>query len=116
MAGWALDLGTTNTGVARWDDDVGQPRLVELPAVCRNRTSREPLEAPRLVPSAVDLSDHPGLIDRIGRWAPVERRVFVGHRARIGRPALERNEGVARPSFVPAFKPALGVEALRTLA
>ena len=33
MTGWALDLGTTNSGVARWDEGRGQPPLVELPEV-----------------------------------------------------------------------------------
>ncbi len=116
MAGWALDLGTTNTGIAEWDDDAGQPRLVELPAICRDRNGREPLEAPRLVPSAVDLLDRPAFFDRLGRWPPLERRVFVGHRARIGRPALDRNYGVTHPSFVPTFKPALATESLRPMA
>jgi molecular chaperone DnaK (HSP70) len=116
MGGWALDLGTTNTGIARWDDEIGQPRLVELPAVCRNRSDQEPLEAPRLVPSIVDLVDRPTLVDRIGRWPPLERLAFVGRRALIGRPALDRNYGIVHPSFVPTFKPALATEALRPLA
>jgi molecular chaperone DnaK (HSP70) len=116
MDGWALDLGTTNTGIARWDDDLGRPRLVELPAVCRSRSDGEPFEAPRLVPSAVDLIDRPGLLDRIGRWPPLERRAFLGRQALIGRPALDRNYGVAHASFVPTFKPALATEALRPLA
>ena len=29
MPGWALDLGTTNSGIALWDDATDQPRLVE---------------------------------------------------------------------------------------
>jgi len=116
MAGWALDLGTTNTGVAEWDEEAGQPRLVFLPEVCRRRAGREPLEAPRLVPSAVELLERPRLLDRLGRWPALERRVFLGRRARIGRPALERNDAIARPSFVPAFKPALATESLRPLA
>jgi molecular chaperone DnaK len=116
MGAWALDLGTTNTGIAQWDEEMGRPRLVDLPAICRDRAGREPLEAPRLVPSAVDLLDRPGLLDRVGRWPPLERRAFLGHRARIGRPALDRNYGVAHPSFVPTFKPALATESLRPLA
>lgn len=116
MGGWALDLGTTNTGIARWDDEIGQPRLVELPAVCRSRSDQEPLEAPRLVPSIVDLVDRPTLVDRIGRWPPLERLAFVGRRALIGRPALDRNYGIVHPTFVPTFKPALATEALRPLA
>jgi molecular chaperone DnaK len=116
MAGWALDLGTTNTGIARWDEETGRPRLVELPSVCREHGGRDALEAPRLVPSAVDLFDRAGLLDRVGRWPPLERRLFLGHRALIGRRALDRNSGMAHPSFVPTFKPALAMEALRPLA
>ena len=35
MCAWAIDLGTTNTGVARWDAQGDRPRLVELPDICR---------------------------------------------------------------------------------
>jgi molecular chaperone DnaK (HSP70) len=119
MTGWALDLGTTNSGVALWDDSLGRPRLVELPAVCRKPTSLEtedPLEAPRLVPSAVHFLEKLRTIDRLGGWPPLARRFFLGQRALIGRPAIERNEGVVHPSFVPTFKPGLSTEALRPLA
>ena len=116
MTGWALDLGTTNSGVARWDDARGQPQLVDLPAICRKPAGREPLEAPRLIPSAVHLIENPGLFDRLGAWPPVARRFFLGRQAYIGRPALEHNYGVARASFVPTFKPALSSEPLLTLA
>ena len=102
MSGWALDLGTTNSAIARWDDQRGQPALVELGAICRRPEGDDALEAPRLVPSAVDMVDDPGLLDRIGHWPWVARRMFLGRHAVIGRPALERNQGVARPSFVPS--------------
>ena len=116
MPGWALDLGTTNSGVAQWDDARGQPQLVELTGVCRSAEGENPLEAPRLVPSSVHMLESPGLLDRLGSWPPLARRVFLGRRALIGRPALERNYGVTQPSFVPTFKPALSSEALRPLA
>ena len=119
MASWALDLGTTNSGVARWDESLDAPRLVELPAVCRKlpiEGTEDPLEAPRLVPSAVHFLEKLRTIDRLGSWPPLARRVFLGQRALIGRQALERNEGVIHPSFVPAFKPGLSREALRPLA
>src|SRR5262245_17471016 len=116
MDAWALDLGTTNSAVARWDEGRGQPQLVELAEVCRKPEGDDALEAPRLVPSAVDLVEHPGLLDRIGRWPPVARRMFVGRQALIGRAALARNDGVAHPSFVPSFKTALYGEPLRPLA
>lgn len=116
MSAWALDLGTTNSGVAQWDESLGKPRLIELPAICRKREAADPLEAPRLVPSAVHFLENPGLLDRLGSWPPLARRFFIGRRALIGRPALERNEGGAHPSFVPTFKPGLSGEALRPLA
>ena len=113
---WGLDLGTTNSGVARWDETRAQPQLIELPAVCRAPKGDDPLEAPRLVPSAVHLIEKPGLVDRVGAWPLLARRFFVGRWALIGRPALDRNYGVAHPSFVPAFKPALLSESTRPLA
>jgi molecular chaperone DnaK (HSP70) len=116
MANWALDLGTTNSGVACWDESQGKPRLVELPAVCRKLDAQDPLEAPRLVPSAVHFLEDLGMLDRLGSWPPLARRFFLGQRALIGRPALERNDGVVHPSFVPTFKPGLSGEALRPLA
>jgi len=116
MTVWALDLGTTNSGVACWDEALGKPRLIELPAVCRKLDAKDPLEAPRLVPSAVHLLEKPGLLDRLGSWPPLQRRLFLGRRALIGRQALQRNEGTVYPSFVPTFKPALSEESLRPLA
>jgi molecular chaperone DnaK (HSP70) len=116
MRGWALDLGTTNSGIAVWDESVGQPRLLDLPEICRKPEADDPLEAPRLVPSAVHLIEKPGLLDRLGSWRPIARRFFVGQRALIGRRALERNNSIVHPSFVPTFKPALSDEALRPLA
>jgi len=116
MTGWALDLGTTNSGLARWDEARGQPQLVALASICRKPQGREALEAPRLVPSAVHLIDDPGLLDRLGGWPPLARRLFLGRQGFIGRPALERNYGVAHPSFVPTFKPALSEDPMLPLA
>jgi molecular chaperone DnaK (HSP70) len=115
MAGWALDLGTTNSGIARCDD-TGQPQLVELVAVCRDPERDDPLEAPRMVPSAVHVLERPGLVGRLGGWPPVARRLFLGRRALIGQRALDRNRDVALPAFAPTFKAALASEATRPLA
>jgi molecular chaperone DnaK len=116
MRGWALDLGTTNSGIARWDEAAGQPTLVELLDVCRDPERDDPLEAPRMVPSAVHLLERPGLLGRLGSWPPVGRRMFLGRRALIGRLALERNREAALPAFVPTFKAALSSESTRPLA
>jgi molecular chaperone DnaK len=116
MGRWALDLGTTNTGLARWDEASGQPQLVELPRICRKPRGDDRLEAPRLVPSVVELVSPASLLDRVGTWPPLERLLFLGRTALIGRPALERNQGIADPAFVPGFKAALSSEPERPLA
>lgn len=116
MTGWALDLGTTNSGVARWDEALGRPVLVELPGISRKSETDDPLEAPRMTPSAVDFVAPPGWLERLGNLPPLARRYFVGKGALVGRQALERNEAVVHPSFVPTFKPALSEEPLRHLA
>jgi molecular chaperone DnaK len=111
-----IDLGTTNTGVAGWDAASGHPQLVALPAVCRDPHGDDPLEAPRLVPSVVHLLERNRLRDRLGAWPPLARHTFVGRWAEIGRPALERNQGIAHAAFVPGFKLALMTEPVRPLA
>jgi len=117
-AAWGIDLGTTNTGVAGWDADRGEPQLVELPAVCRSPGGNDPLEAPRMVPTVVQLleADRLRLLDRLGAWPPIAPFAFLGRSAEIGRPALERNQGIAHASYVPGFKQALMTEPVRPLA
>jgi molecular chaperone DnaK len=113
---FGVDLGTTNTGVAVWDEAAGQSRLVDLPAICRDPGGDDPLGAPRMVPTVVQLLEHHRLVDRLGAWAPLARLAFLGRQADVGRPALERNQGIANAAYVPGFKPALMSEPVRPLA
>lgn len=116
MEGWALDLGTTNSGVARWNTETQEPQLVELPAVCRLPEGTDPLEAPRMIPSAVHLVDRPGWLDRFGAWPAMAHRFLIGRTAFIGREALERNRASVHSAFAPGFKYQLGTDATRTIA
>jgi molecular chaperone DnaK (HSP70) len=104
---WSLDLGTTNTLLARWDDDAGKPRLLELPRLCRQPGEAEPLLAPQAVPSAVHVLDHP-------TW--LARHFSIGPLAVIGREAAAMNALRPRPNFAPSFKRALGLDPLLNLA
>ena len=115
MKAWAIDIGATNTGIACWDDAKGQPRLIELPRVCRRPGGEDPLEAPVLIPSVVEFLARTKLIDRIGAWRPVEHWM-LGSTALIGQPALNRNQALANPAFVPGFKTALAWEPTRPVA
>ena len=116
MTSWAIDLGNTHTRVARWDETADRPKLLELPAICRRPGGEEPLEAPRLVPSATFIPDRIDWSTRFGRWPFVAKRWFYGCEAVIGRPAVEANSVIVNPGFVPNFKLFLDREATRVLA
>jgi hypothetical protein len=100
---WAIDVGTTNTGVARWDPEAGQPRLVALPDICRAPSSEDPLEAPLLVPSATEARAHLDFWSRLGSVGVLRRNAFLGSLGMIGAPALLANHPYPRPSFTPTF-------------
>ena len=113
---WALDLGNSHSRVARWSDERGVPELVELPEICRQPGGHEPLAGPRLVPTATELLDADDWRSRVGRWPVVRDLGFLGRRAIIGRPAVERNLALDRPDYAPSFKPWLDRRALEVLA
>lgn len=116
MSSWAMDLGTTNTGIAMWDEVAGRPRLLELPEICRVPDGEEQLEAPRLVPSATHVLANDDFLSRVGRWPVMQRNFFLGQQAHIGRQALEINRGRITPNFSLTFKPYLGLDPLRIIA
>jgi len=114
--GWAIDLGTTNTGIARWDPTSERPRMLQLDEICRAPDAEDPLEAPRLVPSATHMLGELDFWTRVGAWPLLSKRVFWGRRAWIGRPALDRNTGEPKPNFALTFKPYLARSPLQTIA
>ncbi len=116
MAVWSIDLGTTNTGLCRWDPEQERAALVVLPEVCRDPRGEDPLQAPGVVPSATHMVDDTDLWTRLGRLGYFSKRVFWGRHAYIGRQALERNLTRIHPAFVPGFKAHLQHQALRPIA
>ena len=118
MGKWALDLGTSNTGLAYWDDEGHRPRLLQLSEVCRKPSGSDAMEAPRLVPSATEVlrEDSLGFWGKLGKRPFFVSRFFWGQHALIGRPAVERSEASRVPGFAPVFKGALERAPLKTLA
>jgi hypothetical protein len=87
---WGLDLGTTNSTLARWEERRDRPGLVALPGV--ERPVDDPDRAvppPGLIPSATQLIEAPGL----GR-ALQPRARFRGNCSRVA----WRTSGNARSS------------------
>jgi molecular chaperone DnaK (HSP70) len=113
---WAIDLGTTNTGVCRWDDVAQRPRLLDLPEICRLPEGENHLEAPRLIPSTTHVLSDPGWSARFSSMPWMAKRFSWGRLAHIGRPAEELNKGMATPQFVPSFKGWLGHDPFRIMA
>ncbi len=109
---WGLDLGTTNSVLARWHDGDGRPRLVAPMAL---RRSSEP-GAPSVVPSAVELVDDAGFWDKLAARPFFLPRATFGRLGWIGGEALARNYATPRAAFAPGFKAALMGAPLRTLA
>jgi len=121
MSSWALDLGTTNSGVATWDAQARRPKFLALerisrqPAVDTGDGWADALEAPRLVPSVVHVCEPAGLWGKLGRW-PIFRTRLWGQHGIIGRPALELNAGSPRPEFASTFKAALMRSPMKPMA
>lgn len=103
---WALDLGTTNTLLARWDASSASPRVLDLPALGRRPARSGSEEVARGVPSAVQVLDPPSVWARLG-W---------GRLAAIGQPALDANQLQPKLSFVASFKRALSMGPLKVVA
>ena len=108
---WGLDLGTTNSVLARWHDVDGRPRLV-APAALRRDTAPE---APIVVPSAVEVVDDVSLLDRLAAHRLLLSRATFGRLGWIGGEALARNYPTPKASFTPGFKTALMRAPLTTL-
>jgi molecular chaperone DnaK (HSP70) len=114
---WALDLGTTNSLLGRWDAGTDAPAIVSLPALSRRPEfgPNEPIMAQRAVPSALEVLAEPGLWARMGRSGPLSRWA-PGRLAHIGQPALSRNAVRPAAGFVGSYKRDLMESALRTVA
>jgi len=113
---WAIDLGTTNSAVARWDATDQRAHLLRLEALCRDPDGTDPLAAPGVIPSATEVIEHADLATWLGGLPWLSNLVFWGRQAHIGRQAVEANLAQPRSTFVPSFKPLLQHDAGRPVA
>lgn len=114
---WSIDIGTTNSLVARWDDEAAQPEMIGLPTICRRQAeSSAQLHVPSLVPSCVLFPTRPRRRDRIGSHPFLLKRFFLGTMALIGQQAIDHWVSRSATGYVPVFKPYLGRESYRVLA
>lgn len=107
---WALDLGTTNTLLARWERDANCPQVVELSALARRASRSDADTSARGVPSALHVLERPSLWPRLRGWMLGEPLAHIGQRA------LDLNQLQPKLNFVASFKRALSMSPLMTVA
>lgn len=107
MTPWAIDLGTTNTAIARWNARNQEPELLHLPQLSRAAAEGQSLDVRFSVPSSVWLLPGDDWKTRFGKLSWVESMTFLGQEGRIGQAALDADAGLMRPHFVRGFKRAL---------
>lgn len=107
MSFWSLDLGSSNSALSRWNEDGQHPEMLCLEDISRQQESGRQIEVKYSVPSSVMVLEPTSWKDRLGRLPFIEKRMFLGKRALIGREALEADAMQRRASFVSGFKPYL---------
>jgi molecular chaperone DnaK len=115
MSKWAIDLGTTNTRLARWNPQQELPEMIHLEGVCREPLPEQEIEVQNSIPSCLYILPLEGLAAKIGAWPLVERFAFIGRRAFVGLEALRKDNRPYSPQFIPSFKPYLLRESQRAL-
>jgi molecular chaperone DnaK (HSP70) len=106
---WALDLGSCNSALARWDSTLDRPQLVSLPESCRASETEQTLGLRQLVPSVIAILEKPGWSARYLRRLPGAHHCLRGQLAHIGAEALHR------PRAISSVKRALAQSPLATL-
>ncbi|HOS38971.1 MAG TPA: Hsp70 family protein [Spirochaetota bacterium] len=102
----AIDLGTTNTVVARWNDEFDGPEILHIDSICRSANSTKEIDDSYTIPSCVYLRHPSEVLSFPWKYFFANFRSKTG--AYIGRQALEKDGGVYRPCFVNHFKMHLG--------
>ncbi len=94
MTDYAIDLGTTNSVAARWNEKTSSVELLELPGASRGETEGSTIRDEHTVPSALYVGKPAG-------WL-FTRRPFL-----IGKSALDRETFTRHSRVIRNFKPAL---------
>jgi molecular chaperone DnaK (HSP70) len=118
MSYWAMDLGTTNTLIARWNGLLNQPEIIKVNDICRENpiNINSKLEFPSIIPSSVFVLPHNNLKTRIGMSPFFARHSFIGRQGLIGELAIKENLHLGKPDFVPTFKQQLMYDANQSMA
>jgi molecular chaperone DnaK (HSP70) len=109
----AIDLGTTNTVVARWNDSIDGPEILHLPDISRKPEPGSDIDDSFTIPSACYLIHPKEWYTFPLRWLFGRSRKRTG--AFIGNEAVVKDGGQFTGRFVKSFKSALGRNSFQTI-
>ncbi len=102
----AVDLGTTNTVLAKWDEAIQSPEIIRIDGICRGADKRGEIDDSYTIPSCLYL-----LYPEEYLGFP-QKHLFRKFKRKtgglIGMEAIVKDGGLYSPRFVNFFKPYLG--------
>lgn len=102
----AIDLGTTNTVVARWNERIDGPEIIRIDSICRNKTRAREIDDSFTIPSCVYLRSPREVLSFPFKYLFSRWKGKTG--GYIGMKAIEKNGGTYRSHYVTNFKSHLG--------
>ena len=102
----AIDFGTTNTVVARWNYEIDNPEIINMETICRNTDKDKEIDDSYTIPSCVYLMPP----EEIYKWP--FKILFKRFRTKtgglIGMEAINKDGGLLTQRFADNFKSHLG--------
>lgn len=105
MSEWAIDFGTTNSTVARWNNADAVPEMIHIYDITRKPQAEQEIDVKYSIPTCLYLLPDKGLktlLDNI-----FQKYFFIGTEALIGQEALDKDSSAHSNKFVSNFKPVL---------
>ncbi len=102
----AIDLGTTNTVVAHWNDEIESPEIIHIDTICRGTPKSKDIDDSYTIPSSLYLlcpDEHLSF-----PFSFFFRNIKGKTGALLGMQAIERDGGSYKNYFVNNFKSYLG--------
>ncbi len=116
MSEWAIDLGTTNSAIARWNTLDEVPEMIHLNDISRETLSEQEIDVKYSIPSCLYILPAQSFKNIIGSWPFLQKHFFIGTQGLIGQVALNKDSNAHSSRFVSNFKPALIKDSYRILA
>ncbi len=102
----AVDLGTTNTVISKWNDDIESPEIISIDGISRGKKKNFEIDDSYTIPSSLYLLRPEEYLGFPGKY--LYRRFISKTGGLIGNEAILKDGGLCSPRFINYFKPYLG--------